>query len=232
MANEKILVVDDEEAVTELIKEWLEEGDYRAITASDGRSGLKQFFEHKPDLALVDIIMPGMDGFELCQRIREVSEIPIIILSAKGAEVDKVRGLKLGSDEYLVKPVGGKELLARVEATLRRMSMTSAEAPDTYSDGILTIDYKKRTVYVRDKHVSLTPIEYRLLVHLVENQDQVLANDQLWARVWGWEYGSQESVKWHMSYLRRKIEENPKEPKLIVTVRGFGYRYQRPQSSI
>ncbi|MDO8473537.1 MAG: response regulator transcription factor [Dehalococcoidia bacterium] len=230
MANEKILVVDDESAVVDLLKDWLEDAGHEVITASDGSEGFKQFFNHRPDLAIIDILMPVSDGFELCQRIREVSQIPIIVLSARGQESYKVRGLHLGADDYLVKPIGGKELLARVSAALRRSKLPPSEAASSYSDGVVSLDFKQHEAYVRGERVSLTPTEYRLLSYLVQHRGQVVTQQQLWDSVWGWDAGSLDSVKWHISYLRKKIEENPEDPKLVVTVRGVGYRYQAPST--
>lgn len=230
MGNEKILVVDDEPAVVDLLKDWLEEAGYQTIAASDGSEGFKQFFNHRPDLAIIDILMPGTDGFELCQRIREVSQIPIIVLSARGQESYKVRGLHLGADDYLVKPIGGKELLARVAAALRRSRMPAAEQASSYSDGVVSLDFKQHEAYVRGERVSLTPTEYRLLSYLVQHRGQVVTQQQLWDSVWGWDAGSLDSVKWHISYLRKKIEEDAENPQLVVTVRGVGYRYRAPAS--
>ncbi|MBI2853397.1 MAG: response regulator transcription factor [Chloroflexi bacterium] len=228
MANEKVLVVDDEHAVNDLLKDWLEEEGYQVVSAFDGKEGFKQFFNHRPDLTIIDVLMPGMDGFELCQRIREVSQIPIIVLSAKGQETDKVRGLHLGADDYLVKPIGGKELLARVSAALRRAKLPPSETPSSYSDGVVSLDFKQHEAFVRGDRVSLTPTEYRLLAYMVQHRGQVVTQQQLWDSVWGWDAGSLDSVKWHISYLRRKVEENPEDPRLIITVRGVGYRYSPP----
>ncbi|MBI2859228.1 MAG: response regulator transcription factor [Chloroflexi bacterium] len=230
MANEKILVVDDEPAVVELLKDLLEEAGYQVVSASDGAEGFRQFFNHRPDLAIVDVMMPGTDGFELCQRIREVSQIPVIILSARGQETYKVRGLNLGADDYLVKPVGGKELLARVAAATRRAKLPASETSSAYSDGLVSLDHGQHEAYVRGQKVSLTPTEYRLLSYLVQHRGQVVTQQQLWDSVWGWDAGSLDSVKWHVSYLRKKIEENPENPQLVITVRGVGYRYQPPPS--
>ncbi len=232
MSNEKILVVDDEAAVVELLKDWLEEAGYQVVTGSDGGEGFRQFFNHRPDVAIIDVLMPGTDGFELCQRIREVSQIPVIFLSARGQESYKVRGLNLGADDYLVKPIGSKELLARVAAATRRAKLpAAAEAATAYSDGAVSLDHGQHEAYVRGEKVSLTPTEYRLLSYLVQHRGQVVTQQQLWDSVWGWDAGSLDSVKWHISYLRKKIEENPENPKLILTVRGVGYRYQSPQPS-
>ena len=228
MNKQNILVVDDEPAVVELLKEWLEKGGYEVFPAVDGLSGLREFFKHQPDLAILDVAMPLMTGFELCQRIREVSQAPVIMLTAKGQELDKVRGLNLGADEYLVKPISRQELLARVSALLRRVNMTPMEPSHNYSDTEISLDFAKHEAFVRGNKVALTPTEYRLLSYLIQHPDQVLTLQQMWDRIWGWTGGSLESVKWHIAYLRKKVEVNPEKPELIVTVRGVGYRYQKP----
>lgn len=229
MDKPKILVVDDESALVDLIREWLEKGGYDVFSAGDGMAGLREFFKHQPDLAILDVAMPSMTGFELCQRIREVSQVPVIMLTAKAQELDKVRGLNLGADEYLVKPMGRQELLARVSALLRRVYMTPMDPSSNYTDAALSLDFAKHEAFVRGEKVALTPTEYRLLSYLVQHPDQVLTLQQMWDRIWGWTGGSLESVKWHIAYLRKKIEVNPEKPELIVTVRGVGYRYQKPQ---
>ena len=228
MDRPKVLVVDDETALIELLCEWLEKGGYEALSANDGLAGLREFFKHQPDLAILDIAMPSMTGFELCQRIREVSQIPVIMLTAKGQELDKVRGLNLGADEYLVKPLGRQELLARVAALLRRVYLTPMEPAGPYSDGVLTLDFAKHEAFIRGEKVALTPTGFRLLSYLVQYPNQVLTPQQIWDRIWGWTGGSLESVKWHIAILRKKIEVSPEKPELILTVRGVGYRYQKP----
>lgn len=224
-----ILVVDDEESVTTLLQEWLEPAGYKVLTALDGLSGWQAFFASKPDLAIVDIMMPRLNGLELCRRIREVSPIPVIVLSAKGAELDKVQGLEVGADDYLVKPIGEKEFLARVKAALRRAEMPPQRGTTSlYSDGYLTIDYSKHQVFVRDTLVHLAPLEFRLLSYLVQNSGQVLTQEQLLSHVWGEGYESPENIKGYIASLRKKIGDSPEEAKLIVTVRGVGYYYQKP----
>ncbi|MBI4285127.1 MAG: response regulator transcription factor [Chloroflexi bacterium] len=228
MGKGKVLIVDDEQALADLLKDWLEIDGYEVFAALDGTNGLKQFFEHQPDLAILDVIMPGFGGFDLCQRIREVSQIPVIMLTARGQETDKVRGLHLGADEYLVKPIRRQEFLARVTAVLRRARMAPMESMKSYSDGAVSVDFDKREVLIRGQTVALTPIEYRILTYFLQRPDQVLTQEELWDRVWGWDQGSLESVKWHIAYLRKKIEEDPEHPRLIITVRGVGYRYEKP----
>ncbi|MFH1484752.1 MAG: response regulator transcription factor [Chloroflexota bacterium] len=232
MPGDKILVVDDEPSVTELLKEVLEDAGYTVFGFLDGLEGLKAFFRCQPDLAIIDIMMPRMDGWELCSRIREVSDVPVLFLSAKGQEMDKVRGLALGADDYITKPVGNKELVARVESALRRARMpTVVEQRESYSDEALTIDFLKREVYARGQSVSLTPLEYRLLGCLVRSEGRALSLDELLNAVWGPEDYSPELVKWHIGHLRKKIEEDSSNPKLVVTVRGVGYRYRKPPST-
>jgi len=165
---------------------------------------------------------------ELCRRIREVSDIPIIILSAKGQEMDKVQGLREGADDYIVKPMGRKELIARVETALRRASTpASSESQPVYGDGEVLVDYPGHEVYVRGEKVDLTNLEYRLLIFLIRHGGQVLTHAQLADRMWGVDYDSYNNVKWHIGRLRRKIERTPANPQLITTVRGVGYRYER-----
>ncbi len=230
-AAEKVLVVDDEPHIVELIAACLETAGYDVVTAPNGTEGLKAFFQYRPALVLLDIMMPGMDGFQVVQRIREMSStVPVIFLSAKASEDDKVRGLRLGSDDFIAKPVGMKELLARVQAALRRARLPAAEEQDTgYRDAVLTIDTAAHRVYVRGAEIEFTPLEYGLLLYLAQNCNKALTTDQILDRVWGENYESVDVVKWYISQLRRKVEEDSSLPRLIVTVRGLGYRYERPE---
>ncbi len=227
-AKDLVMVVDDEAEVLSFLTDVLEEAGFAVTSASDGVSALRTFYEARPKLAVVDLMMPKMDGIELCKRIRELSDVPIIFLSAKGGEADKVAGLEHGADDYLVKPVGPRELVARIKAALRRSRTPplESEAP-AYADKLLRMDFAKHEVHVGDTQVDLTPIEYRLLAFLVRNAGQVLSHEQLLDRVWGLGYNDPELVKWHISRLRRKLEADPENPDLIVTVRGVGYRYTR-----
>ena len=222
-----VLLVDDEPAVLEMLVACCQESDYQTITAADGREALRLFFQHQPDLVITDVRMPNMDGIELTRRIREISEVPIIVLSALGDEDDKVRGLREGADDYVVKPVGTRELVARVEAALRRAHLPPMESKGVYSDGILTVHLDRQEVYVRGKKVDLTPKEMRLLVYLTQRPGRVISVPELLNGVWGSVHYSEESVKWHIASLRKKIEEDTKDPELIVTVWGSGYRYDR-----
>ena len=230
--NDKtVLAVDDDPEVLDIVRARLEFGGYRVLTADTAETGLAVFYRDRPDLALLDISLPGMDGYELASRIREVSQIPIIFLTARGAEDDRVRGLTSGADDYVVKPFGGKELVARVDAALRRAGMPAIETEsDVYSDEVVSIDHRAPLVTVRGQAVDLTAYEYRLLSVFVGHPGQVLGQEQLLDLVWGADAveASIDSVRLYVGYLRRKIEEDPREPELIETVRGFGYRYVTP----
>lgn len=232
MPRKKLLLVDDEASAVELVKEWLEPAGYHVHTAFDGESGFRQFFSCRPDLAIVDIIMPRMDGFALCRRIREISQAPIVVLSALGGEDEKVKALSTGADEYLVKPVSRLELLARVETMLRRASQGAADLGSLYSDDVVDMDFGRHEVHVRGKPVTLTPLAFRLLSYMARHPGHVLTPQQLWENVWGWDTGSLDSVKRHISYLRKQIEEVPESPRLITTVKGVGYRYLTPSRRI
>lgn len=233
MSQDKVLVVDDEPTVVELITTYLQESGYEVMAASSGTKGLSAFFLYHPDLVLLDIIMPGMDGLQVCQRIREISTVPIIFLSAKGTEEAKVRGLKLGADDYICKPVGMKELLARVEAAIRRARIVPSKEPTTmYRDDIVTIHMAAHRVFLRGKEMAFSPLEYSLFLYLVQNAGCVVTTDQILDRVWGENYYSPDSVKWYISQIRKKVEEDPAKPQLIITVRGLGYRYEKPVTQL
>lgn len=226
-----ILVVDDEPDILELVSVRLKMAGHRTVLAASGEEALKSFFTERPDLSIVDIDLPGMDGIELCGRMREMSDLPVIFLSAMGSELDRVKGLQAGADDYIVKPFAKEELAARVEAVLRRAQMPAVRrGEDSYVDSHITIDHRAHVVAVRGKEVPLSPLEYRLLSALVRHSGQVLSHHQLLDMAWGPNATdtSPDSVRLYISYLRAKIEENPKRPMLIETVREFGYRYVRP----
>jgi DNA-binding response OmpR family regulator len=227
----KILIVDDEPDILELVQTRLELAGYETIAAESGEETLKSFFTARPDLALLDLEMPGMDRFELCERIRQMSDVPIIFLTAFGSEDHRVKGLQVGADDYVVKPFSKNELVARVEANLRRASMPSIQRDEqVYADPVLTIDHQAHMVTVRGSEISLSPLEYRLLTALLKHPGQVLSHNQLLDLAWGPNSSetSTDSVRLYISYIRGKIEEDPKRPRLIETVREFGYRYVRP----
>jgi DNA-binding response OmpR family regulator len=217
--------VDDEEDLRELTRLTLELAGHRVTVASDGMEGLRIFFSEPPDVVLLDIRMPAMDGWTLLERIREVSDVPVIMLTAYGQEWQKVQGLRGGADDYMVKPVGKQELLARIDA-VRRRSTSAQGTRDPYQDAVLSIDFRRHKVYVRSEEVHLSPIEFKLLAIFVQNRDMVLSADQLLDSCWGDRDSGPDSVRVYMNYLRKKLEDDPAKPRLLETVRGFGYRYR------
>ena len=223
-----ILVVDDEEKMVNFIRMNLELDGYNVIEAHSGEEALEKIRVHQPDLVLLDVMMPGIDGFETLRMLREFSSVPVIMLTAKGEEDDKIYGLELGADDYVTKPFGPRELSSRIKAVLRRAetpSVTPAEAILKIDDR-LSIDFNTREVIVEGKRIKLRPTEYRLLYHLVENAGWTVPYEQLLAKVWGYEYRDETHyVRLYVNYLREKIEEDPSNPKYIITERGVGYRF-------
>jgi DNA-binding response OmpR family regulator len=221
-----ILVVDDESDIRGLVQELLQRSGHDVIEAADGNDGLKRFYADKPDLVILDVQMPGLDGWGVLDRIRELSDVPVIMLTARAEEMDKVRGLRAGADDYVTKPFGRQELLARVDAHLRR-SRDRQEAPQHYGDGFVEVDFAQRAVRAGGEEISLTPLEFRLLSAFVRNPNQVLSHDQLVELAWGGAGGAErDQVKLYVGYLRRKLGEPPGSESPIETVRGFGYRYR------
>jgi len=226
MSGSTILVVDDEADIRELLHELLRRSDYEVLEAGDGREALRTLYDASPDLVLLDVSMPALDGWATLERIREVSDVPVIMLTAQAEELQRVRGLKGGADDYVTKPFGRQELLARVEALLRR-TKTREPTRERYEDAFVEIDYANRAVRVQGRDAQLTPLEFRLVTAFVENANQVLSRDQLIALVWGDRRGVlSEQVKIYVGYVRRKLGIGEDGP--IETVRGFGYRYNRP----
>jgi two-component system KDP operon response regulator KdpE len=230
-----ILIVDDETRMRRFIKMNLDLEGYRVIEASNGLEALDRVREDLPDLALLDVMMPELDGFEALRIIRETSAVPVIMLTVRDDEDDKVRGLELGADDYVTKPFSARELNSRIKAVLRR---TELDNPDSSSmvvvDDYLQIDFGKRQVFVGGKEVKLRPTEYRLLYHLVKNAGQVMTHEMILNKVWGYEYRDESQyVRLYITYLRQKIEPDPANPRYILTERGVGYRFvdferQRP----
>lgn len=232
MASQKILVVEDSADVREALAEGLTEEGYSTRVVGDGDEALRVFYEFQPDLVLLDVLLPGTTGFDLCERIRSMSNVPVIILSGLADEREKIHAFEKGADDYVVKGTGMGELLARVSAGLRRASSPTGPATvDKFSDDAIEIDFARRTVAVRGADVDLTPTEYKLLSMLVRQKGQPVPAEQLLHSVWGREYDTEELVKWHVGHLRRKVEENPSSPKLIITRRGFGYVYIEQRSN-
>jgi DNA-binding response OmpR family regulator len=229
MKRASVLVIDDDADIRGLLRELLGRAGYEVVDSSNGREGLRALYGSAPDLVLLDVSMPEMDGWQTLERIRDVSEIPVIMLTARTAELEKVRGLKAGADDYVTKPFGRQELLARVEAHLRR-SGERVEQPGTYADGLVTIDFAQREVTVAGQGVALTPLEFKLLATFVRHPNQVLSHDQLLELVWGDSLtGSRARTKLYVGYLRQKLAVADSESP-IETVRGFGYRY-RPRTA-
>jgi DNA-binding response OmpR family regulator len=223
----RVLVVDDDDDIRLLLEELLRGAGYGVVTAMDGRAALRAFHADPTDLIVLDLSMPELDGFETLERLRDLSDVPVILLTARAGEIDKVRGFRAGADDYVVKPFGRQELLARIEALLRRAPQ--ATHLENYDDGTLSIDHGKRLVMCRGLPVRLTPLEFRLLVTLVEHPGQVLSADQLIEHVWGHAGSvSRDQVKLYVSYLRRKLGQEAEGFEPIETVRGFGYRYRPP----
>ena len=228
MRRTRILIVDDEPAIRKLLRANLEKNGFEAMSADDGAEALKLVEREAPDLVVLDIIMPRMDGFETCRRLREWSTIPIIMLSAKDEEQDKVKCLEIGADDYITKPFGSGELVARINAVLRRTrARETAVTEPNFMCGDVKINFVQRKVTVRRKIVKLTPTEYNLLRELALNAEKVLTYNQLLNRVWGAEY-AQEREYLHVftSRLRAKIEDDRNNPEYIITIPGAGYKFQ------
>jgi DNA-binding response OmpR family regulator len=226
-AQRRVLVVDDEEDVRGLVAELLGRAGYEVAEAPNGRAALRELFAAPPDLVLLDVNMPELDGWQTLERIRDVSEVPVVMLTARAGELEKVRGLKAGADDYVTKPFGRQELLARVDAVLRRTAPGAGAEREHYADDFLEVDYAQREVRVRGAPVSLTPTEFRLLSAFVSNPNQVLSREQLLQLAWNDTSGvSRDQVKLYVGYLRRKLGGDASP---IETVRGFGYQYHVPR---
>jgi two-component system KDP operon response regulator KdpE len=225
--NRRILVVDDEERMVRFIRLNLEHDGFQVIEAHKGGPVLDMIRTQLPDLVLLDIMLPDIDGFELLRLIREANSVPVIMLTAKGEEEDRVRGLELGADDYITKPFSPRELVSRVKAVLRRVEMMAGNAEGVIEvDDRFKIDFNRREVRVDGKLIQLRPTEYRLLYHLVQNAGWVLSHEQLLMKVWGYEYQDEPHyVRLYINYLRKKIEKDPANPQYILTERGAGYRF-------
>jgi two-component system KDP operon response regulator KdpE len=226
MANPQILLIDDDAVLLELLTDHLTRAGYRVLAAANGHAGLSLATDSHPDLAVVDVMMPGMDGWEVCQRLRDRSAVPVIMLTAKGEELDKLHGFRLGVDDYVTKPFSFAELTARVGAVLSR-AMRSPAPAQQFNSGDLTIDFGERRVTLAGQLVELTPTEYRLLETLARHARHTISTEQLLVDTWGPSYpGDAEQVKHFVWALRKKIEADPGAPKHLLTERGFGYRFE------
>lgn len=229
-----ILIVDDEPRIRDFVRMNLELEHYRVEEASNGLEALEQLRNTLPDLVILDVSMPEMDGFEALRHMREVSTVPVIMLTVRQSETDKIRGLDLGADDYLAKPFSPPELLSRIRALLRRSLM----APPTRKtrivvDDDLTIDFSRHEVMVRGEKVVLRPTEYRLLYHLVSNAGRLLTHETLLSKVWGHEYRDESHyLRLYITYLRQKLEKDPAHPKYILTERGLGYRFKELEERV
>jgi DNA-binding response OmpR family regulator len=225
--NSTILIIEDDANTAALITLYCEREGFRTFTAADGISGLDKADKEQPDLIILDLMLPEMDGWEVCRRIRQVSDIPVIMLTARGDEIDRVSGLSLGADDYVVKPFSPRELVERVKAVLRRIQRPLQEESQILSHAFLRLDLKKRRVSVKGMSVDLTPHEYRLLETLMTSPGRIYTRDELLDRLYpmGEAMVIDRVVDVHIGKLRQKIEPNPPEPQYILTVRGVGYRF-------
>jgi DNA-binding response OmpR family regulator len=223
----RILVVDDDADIRLLVRSLLERAGYDVQEAEDGKAALRTFYESPPALVILDVSMPELDGYQTLERLRDLSDVPVLMLTARSQELEKVRGLSAGADDYVAKPFGRQELLARVQALLRRTGGRT-EVVEAYADDFVEIDYAQRKVTVGGRPVQLTPLEFKLLAAFVQNPGQVLSRDQLLEIVWGDPYGvSGDQVKLYVGYLRKKLVPDAPDSAPIETVRGFGYRYAK-----
>lgn len=226
----KILVVDDEAILLDTLRYNLSKAGHQVHTAADGAAALRLAREDPPDLVILDVMLPQMDGFEVCRILRQGSNVPILMLTARDEELDRVLGLELGADDYLTKPFSMRELLARVKAMLRRSELSrpaamGREAP--LREGVLEVDLDSHRALYRGQPLHLRPKEFDLLVHLMRHRGRAFSRDQLLAQVWGYDYaGDTRTVDVHVRWLREKVEEDPSRPGLIETVRGVGYRFK------
>jgi DNA-binding response OmpR family regulator len=223
-----ILIVDDEPRIRDFVRMNLELEHYRVLEANNGIDALEQLRENLPDLVVLDVMMPEMNGFETLRAIREVSTAPVIMLTVRQSEQDRIRGLDLGADDYIAKPFSPRELLSRIRALLRRSLMPPPSRKTEISvDPDLQIDFSRREVIVRGQKVALRPTEYRLLYHLVSNAGRLLTHETLLSKVWGREYRDEAHyLRLYITYLRQKLEKDPGHPQYILTERGVGYRFK------
>jgi DNA-binding response OmpR family regulator len=221
----RVLVADDDPLIQRLVRTHLDRAGFRVLSAADGEEALDLAAAEQPDLIVLDLMLPKLDGFEVCRRVREFSLVPVVMLTARGEQVDKLRGFEAGADDYLTKPFAPAELLARVRAVLRRTEQGgSTSAPSIVRCGALTIDFVRRRVLVKDEMVKLTPTEFQLLQQLALNAGKVLSHAELLTKVWGPEYRDDRDYLWaYVRHLRRKLEPDPDQPRHILSEPGYGY---------
>ncbi|MBK9123248.1 MAG: response regulator transcription factor [Chloroflexi bacterium] len=224
--SDTVLIVDDDESTLRVLELLLARAGYEVVRAASAEDGLRKAYRFQPDIVLLDVNMPQMDGWEMCHRLREMSDVPILFLSAFTSSEDVVRGLDLGADDYIPKPFDPQELLARIKAHLRRAPRSAPSEELVFDDGDFRVNFLNREVYVRDQLCHLTPKEFNLLGILVRNAGRVVARDDLVRQAWGEEYGDAiDSLKLYIHYLRQKLEIDPDHPSYILTSRGVGYRF-------
>ena len=233
MIGKKILIIDDDTDLLQLTSRIFKRAGAQVLTAQDSSEGVGKFLTYRPNLILLDVMMPGVNGFEICQKIRQVSDVPIIMLTALNHEQNLLQGLEVGADEFLSKPFSGEILLARAKTLLRRIGNGNGYPPTfKYNDGRLEIDAERHQILINGKQIKLTPTEFRLLVYLERHAGRALTYGQILDNVWGEEYrGSVDFVHVYISNLRSKIEENPKKPRYILSLHGVGYIFERQDTA-
>ncbi|HET6705181.1 MULTISPECIES: response regulator transcription factor [unclassified Amycolatopsis] len=226
----RVLVVDDDETVRDVVRRYLEVAGFTVDQAGDGAEGLARFGAHEPDLVVLDVMMPGINGLEVCRRLRQVSQVPIVMLTALGEEENRIAGLQLGADDYVTKPFSPKELALRVASVLRRARMPRPEpAAAELVDGNLRLQMRARTATLGGHELPLTTREFDLLAFFLAHPGVAFSRADLLEKVWGWDFGDQSTVTVHVRRLREKIERDPAKPARVATVWGVGYRYDREQ---
>jgi DNA-binding response OmpR family regulator len=226
--GQSILVVDDDPTVSDVVRRYLERAGYQVHLAADGHGALASFARDRPDLVVLDLMLPGIDGLEVCRRLRTGADgVPIVMLTALGEESDRVLGLQLGADDYVTKPFSPRELVLRVQSVLRRSVARPAQAAESLADGGLAVDVARRIARLDGDELSLTVREFDLLAFLMRNPGRAFRRGELLEAVWGWTFGDQSTVTVHVRRLREKIERDPASPRRILTVWGVGYRYER-----
>ena len=223
---EKILVIDDEEQTAALLSLLLKERGFDARQADSARDGLRMAYKHQPDLVLLEAVLPDRDGWDVCRQLRDLSDMPIIFLSARAGKDDVIKGLELGADDYIAKPFDDDVLVARIRARLRRSPKTAIQEEYVFNNGEFRINFMNREVWIRNKLKHLTPKEFNLLAALVRNNGRIVSRSELITEAWGDEYGNAvDNLKLYVHYLRQKLETNPQQPEYILTSRGVGYRF-------
>jgi len=229
-AGQRVLVVDDDPTVSDVVRRYLHQAGYRVRLATDGLAGLAAVRADPPDLVVLDLMMPGLNGIEVCRRLRrELPTLPIIMLTALGDEANRIGGLEVGADDYVAKPFSPRELMLRVQSVLRRAVPPAEVAAAVLGDGDLTVDAARRVASLDGSPIALTVREFDLLAFLIRHPGQAWSRKQLMEKVWGWRHGEESTVTVHVRRIREKVERNPAEPRRIVTVWGVGYRYESHQ---